>query len=333
MSLESWVKGIWFGNSGWKYCLLPFSGLYAAVTCVRRFLYRRGIAGSYRSSIPVVVVGNIMVGGNGKTPVVVAIADFLQKQGYRVAVVSRGYKAHPPVYPYEVTAESPASCSGDEPKLIMKRTGARMIIDPVRSRAVALAEKDCDVVITDDGLQHYALQRDVEIIVMDGIRRTGNGHLFPAGPLREGEWRLKTADFLINNGGVPENGEISMTLSVDGVVHLDGTAKQLPEKAEITVLAGIGSPDRFYATLEKLGYRIMKKVEIGDHEMADINELLKAEKEYPLVMTEKDYVKYAGQGLVNSCYVPVSAELPENFFTELLSKIRKVSEGKGSSDR
>ncbi|WP_405330444.1 tetraacyldisaccharide 4'-kinase [Ruminobacter sp.] len=328
MSLENRIKDIWFGNSCWKYPLLPLSALYAAVTSVRRFLYRRNILKSYRSSIPVIVVGNIMVGGNGKTPVVVGIADYFRKNGFRVAVVSRGYKAHPPAYPYEVTAESPAEHSGDEPKLILKRTGAAVIIDPVRSRAAALAEKQADVIITDDGLQHYALKRDVEIIVMDGIRRTGNGHLFPAGPLREGEWRLRSADYLINNGGEPRDGEIPMKLEVDGVLPVDETLSPLPDGAEIIALAGIGSPARFYDTLSGMGYRIVRKVEIGDHEKADISLLLQAEKDYPLVMTEKDFVKYAGCGLKNSYYVPVSADLPENFYGELLSKVKQLSAGK-----
>ena len=323
MTSEDLAKKIWFGSSRMYCLLLPLSAVYAAVTSVRRWLYRKEILKSFRCKVPVVVVGNIMVGGNGKTPVVVAIVNYLRRQGLRVGVVSRGYHSHPPVYPFIVDAGTDTVFSGDEPKLIASHTGVNVYIDPVRSRAAELASQTVDVIVTDDGLQHYALKRDVEIIVIDGKRRLGNGCLFPAGPLREGKWRMSGVDFVINNGGELRNGELSMNLRVTGLLPVaDTPAGAPPTGTGVMALAGIGCPERFYDTVKSMGYSVVGTIKAPDHGTVSDEEILEAERKYPLLMTEKDYVKYAGLPLKNSYYVPVEAELPESFYTSLLQKIR-----------
>lgn len=210
--IENFFTNIWYNNSVFSYLFLPLSFIYALITYVRRNLFKVGVLKSYKCIKPVVVVGNISVGGNGKTPVVIAIVKYLQSKNLKVGVVSRGYKATPPCLPYEVSNNSTSNLCGDEPLLIFKKTNAYVVVDPIRSRACKYLEDKVDVIITDDGLQHYALNRDIEIVVVDGKRRYGNGFYIPAGPLREGQSRLKNVDFIINNGGPAAGNEFLMML-------------------------------------------------------------------------------------------------------------------------
>src|SRR5574344_1237592 len=245
--MQSFVERCWFGKNFWTYVLLPLSVLYWLITNIRRLCYCLKIFKVYHSRVPVIVVGNIMTGGNGKTPVVIALADFLSKRGMRVAVVSRGYRAKPPVYPYEVSGNSPIDESGDEPKLIALRAGVRVVIAPIRVRAIKHVENDVDVILPVDGLQHYAMGTDIEIVVSDGLRRQGNGYLLPAGPLREGVSRLQQVDFRIVNGGESKIGEYAMQLRANKPYALDKKS-QLNDGSEVCCLAGIGDPNRFYRT-------------------------------------------------------------------------------------
>lgn len=197
--------------------------------------------------MPVVVVGNITAGGNGKTPVVVWLVEQLQQLGYKPGVVSRGYGATAPQYPLVLDDNTPAKHCGDEPKLIYRRTGAPVAVDPLRANAVkALLETGVDIIITDDGLQHYALERDIEFVIVDGNRRFGNESLIPLGPLREGVERLAEVDFIITNGGQAQQGEMPMSLAPSKAINLKTKQQvEVSELRDLVAFAGIGHPPRF----------------------------------------------------------------------------------------
>lgn len=208
------IDKIWSGRSKLYWLLLPLSFLYGAVSGLRRLLFRCGLKKSRRMPVPVVVVGNLTAGGNGKTPVVIWLTEQLLARGYRPGVVSRGYGGKSDHYPLLITKDTTTAQAGDEPVLIARRTGVPVAVAPDRAAAVGaiLQHAPVDVIITDDGLQHYALQRDMEIVVIDGERRFGNGWWLPAGPMRERAGRLKQVDAMIVNGGTAQPGETAMQL-------------------------------------------------------------------------------------------------------------------------
>lgn len=319
---------IWFQGSPLMWLLWPFSLIFGLVSALRRQLYFRNILPSFRSRIPVVVVGNIMVGGNGKTPVVIALAEYLASRGFRPGVVSRGYRAHPPVYPYEVIPDSPVGEAGDEPLLIRLKTGVRVVIDPRRSRAVGYLENALDVIITDDGLQHYALGRDIEIVVVDGKRRFGNGRLLPMGPLREPASRLAEADYVLNNGGEKE-GEYPVRLVPDKVRRLDGMEVVLPEGTEVCALAGIGDPERFRRTLQDAGFRVSRSIPVPDHGFVTEAEVRRIAGGLPVIMTEKDMVKYGRNHIEGFYSLGVRADLPSEFYDRLTADISRIQKERG----
>ena len=321
---------IWFQDSSLKWLFWPFSVIFGLIVRLRRFLYSRKILSSYRSRVPVVVVGNIMVGGNGKTPVVIALAGELAARGFRVGVVSRGYGSHPPAVPYEVTPDSAAAEAGDEPLLIKLKTGVRMVTDPRRSRAVRYLEDGADVILTDDGLQHYALERDLEIAVIDGKRRFGNGHLLPMGPLREPVSRLKEADYILNNGGEMP-GEYAVRLVPGKVCHLDGEPADLPAGTEVCALAGIGDPGRFIKTLKETGLCPARQIAVPDHGFVPADEARREAGELPVIMTEKDMVKYGRKRIPGFYCLGVRAEIVPEFYDRLVSDIRHIQKERGIS--
>ncbi|EEG83849.1 tetraacyldisaccharide 4'-kinase [Proteus penneri ATCC 35198] len=216
------IERIWSGKSWLYILLLPFSWLYGVITLLRRFAYQKGWLASWKAPVPVVIVGNLTAGGNGKTPIVIWLVEQLIQQGFKPGVVSRGYGGKSDHYPLLLTSNTSPAMAGDEPVLIHHRTGVPVAVAPNRRDAVKalLAQHELDVIITDDGLQHYALQRDYEIVVIDGLRRFGNGWWLPAGPMRERARRLKSVDAIIVNGGVSQGNEISMTLEGDIAVNL-----------------------------------------------------------------------------------------------------------------
>ncbi|VFS44772.1 lipid-A-disaccharide kinase [Enterobacter cancerogenus] len=234
------IARIWSGESPLWRLLLPLSWLYGLVSGAIRLLYRLGLKRAWRAPVPVVVVGNLTAGGNGKTPVVIWLVEQLQKRGIRAGVVSRGYGGNAVQYPLLLTPDTTTAEAGDEPVLIFQRTHAPVAVSPVRSEAVQalLAEHSVQIVITDDGLQHYALARDKEIVVIDGVRRFGNGWWLPAGPMRERASRLKSVDAVIVNGGEARAGEIPMHLHPGLAVNLlTGERKAV---AQLDVTGGDG---------------------------------------------------------------------------------------------
>lgn len=315
----------WYSKNLLAYILWPLSVLYSMVVAIRWVLYKAGIKKTIKFNVPVIVVGNVTVGGAGKTPLVIWLANFLKQQGYRPGVVSRGYGGRAEQYPCKVTTESNPQQVGDEPLLIVQHTACSMVVDPDRVRAVRalLKETDCNVVISDDGLQHYALGRNVEIIVIDGARRFGNGFCLPAGPLREPIDRIQSADFVVANGQANAN-EYSMRLIPQHFYQVIDAANQKTvdyfQCKKIYAVAGIGNPNRFFNTLRQLGLNIIEQP-FSDHHPFQLSDF-RYDRDAIIIMTEKDAVKCQTFADERFWCLPVMAELDGQFKTELLRKLR-----------
>ena len=319
------IARIWSGESWLWRLLLPLSWLYGLVSGLIRLSYRLGLKKAWRAPVPVVVVGNLTAGGNGKTPVVIWLVEQLQRQGVQVGVVSRGYGGRAAHYPLLLDAATKTAEAGDEPVLIYQRTGAPVAVSPVRTDAVKalLAQHPLQLIITDDGLQHYRLARDKEIVVVDGVRRFGNGWWLPAGPMRERASRLKSVDAVITNGGIPRAGEIGMRLQPGQAVNLrSGERCDVTALANLVAMAGIGHPPRFFATLESCGAVLHKTVALADHQalsQAQVAALVNGSE--TLIMTEKDAVKCRAFAENNWWYLPVDARLDEPAANALLQEL------------
>ncbi len=324
------IARIWSGESPLWLLLLPLSWLYGLVSGLIRLSYKLGLKKAWRAPVPVVVVGNLTAGGNGKTPVVIWLVEQLQKQGIRVGVVSRGYGGKAETYPLLLNPDTSTAQAGDEPVLIFQRTGAPVAVSPVRADAVKalLAAHPLQLIITDDGLQHYRLARDKEIVVVDGVRRFGNGWWLPAGPMRERASRLQSVDAIITNGGTALAGEIPMRLQPGQAVNLlTGERRALTELYDVVAMAGIGHPPRFFATLESSGLQPVKTVALADHQaltLADVEALTTPGQ--TLIMTEKDAVKCRAFAKPNWWYLPVDAELSGERAQQLLQELLALAQ-------
>lgn len=329
MSFASRLERAWYEGAFWLCLLWPLEWLFRGAVALRRTLYRRGILRSYRAGVPVVVVGNITVGGTGKTPVVVALVEALQAAGLRPGVVSRGYGGNAPTYPHRLSDISRAGDAGDEPLLVYQRTGAPVVVDPLRARAVQALEQEVDIVICDDGLQHYALARDYEIAVLDAARGLGNGHCLPAGPLREPPARLAAVDALLRRGSdSPQEG---VRYALDGVHRLDG-GDHLPLDAFVAggqchAVAGIGQPQQFFDTLAAAG------LEFAEHRFGDHHDFTAADFRgmagQRIIMTEKDAVKcraaLPAQQLGEAWYLRIAAQLPRDLVDQVVAIARRAA--------
>ena len=307
---------LWQKTSIITWLLAPFSLLFWLISQIRIALYRKKILKSYRSPVPVLVIGNISVGGNGKTPLVIWLVEQLQKKGVKVGVISRGYGGENKVYPQLVTPESNPKLMGDEPLLIAQRTHAPVAISPNRQQSIELllSQFELDLIVTDDGLQHYALERDMEWVVVDGERRFGNGFVLPAGGLRELPSRLKQVQAVICNGKNANAGEHAMHLEPDFVINLKtGEKRKLSEFTQsVYALAGIGYPPRFFNMLKELGIPLAETFSFADHQAFTAEMIVpKLSQNLPLLMTEKDAVKCKAFTQGNWWYVPVSAIFSE----------------------
>lgn len=328
------IARIWSGESPLWLLLLPLSWLYGLVSNLIRLSYKVGLKRAWRAPVPVVVVGNLTAGGNGKTPVVIWLVEQLKKRGIRVGVVSRGYGGKAETYPLLLTADTTTAEAGDEPVLIFQRTGAPVAVSPVRSEAVQalLTQAQVQIVITDDGLQHYALARDKEIVVIDGVRRFGNGWWLPAGPMRERAARLRSVDAVIVNGGTAQPGEIPMQLRPSQAVNLlTGERRDVTQLNNLVAMAGIGHPPRFFSTLEACGARLINTIALADHQALSLEQVSAlTEAGQTLIMTEKDAVKCRAFARESWWYLPVDAELqgdqPERLLQELIALVGQVDE-------
>jgi tetraacyldisaccharide 4''-kinase len=315
----------WYSLNPVALLLLPLSWLFCTLVALRRMAYRHGWLPSERLPVPVVVVGNITVGGSGKTPLVIWLAQWLQRQGYRPGIISRGYGGLAAQWPQPVTADADPRLVGDEPVLIAQRSGCPMAVGPDRVAAgrLLLQQHDCNIIISDDGLQHYRLARDVEIAVVDGARRLGNGFCLPAGPLREAPARLGSIDLQVGNGAA-EAGEFLMTLQPQLAVQLHGGARQPLEQfrgRRVHAVAGIGNPVRFFQLLRDHGISVI------EHPFPDHYRYSVADVQFgdglPVLMTEKDGVKCRAYGDEHLWAVAVAAQLPDAFGTRLLSLLAR----------
>lgn len=332
------IEKIWYQNHPVKYLLWPLlwplSRLFYWLSSRRKRDYLLGKKKSYQPPVPVIVVGNITAGGNGKTPVVIWLVEQLRLRGYTPGVVSRGYGGKAKQYPLTVTEETLASDSGDEPLLIAARTKAAVVVSPVRTEAVkCLIKKEIDVIISDDGMQHYALGRSVELCVLDGQRRYGSAELIPLGPLREPLSRLSCVDFVINNGGVAESDEIAMQLVPSLAVNLlTGETTQVSALKQLVAFAGIGHPERFYQTLKGLKADLIATKNFVDHKAFKADELRRfTAKGQSVIMTEKDAVKCRHFAEPNWWFLPVEAQFSAFDAEKILAHIEKVIANNGSS--
>ncbi len=314
----------WYSRSWIAWLLCPFSLLFWLITTVRRALFRSNLLKSYRASIPVVIVGNLSVGGNGKTPAVIWLVQELTKCGLNVGVISRGYGSKAKNYPLLVTPTSDPIEAGDEPVLIAARTQAPVCISPNRQQAIEclLQHAKCDVIISDDGLQHYKLQRDFELVIMDAERGLGNGFLLPSGPLRELPSRLKNVDIIITNGSENQYSDAVMTLKPQYAVNLVTKAQRpLNEFSQATAIAGIGNPPRFFTMLQQHGIQVMETQAFQDHQSFSPELFAKFDKNRPLLMTEKDAVKCMTFAEEYWWYVPVTTEIQGEKAQQFIQKI------------
>ena len=332
------IEKVWFKSHTAKWIivplLLPLTVLFALISKFRRFCYSVNIFKSYKIDKPVVVVGNIGIGGNGKTPMVVLLVKVCQELGLTPGVISRGYGGKAPQYPYFINEKSSSIEAGDEPILIYQRCNVPVVVGADRvANANLLVSQGCDIILADDGLQHYRLKRDIEIIVVDGERLFGNGLLLPAGPLREGTWRLKTANLVINNGGSKTKviaNEVIMNLTADFVCHLlTGEKKVLSEfisqNKVINAMAGIGSPDRFFNTLSELNFDINQRKDFVDHHDFILTDFDCFDEELPLLMTEKDAVKCNLFATDNWWYLPVDANISDSELEQLKNQLSNLT--------
>lgn len=313
MALSDRLLAAWYQGHPALALLRPLESLYRRVVNGKRARFLAGEGSIYRASVPVVVVGNITIGGTGKTPMILWLIEHCRQRGLRVGVVSRGYGAKPPSLPWRVRAEQSAAEAGDEPLLIVQRSGVPLVIDPDRGRAVQalLDSEPLDLILSDDGLQHYRLARDLELVLIDAARGLGNRRCLPAGPLREPVERLQSVDALLYNGALADREDgFAFTLQPSALVNLRsgqrvGVEHFAPGQA-VHAVAGIGNPQRFFTTLEGLDWRPVPHA-FADHAVFDA-EALNFSPVLPVVMTEKDAVKCRAFAADDWWYLAVDAK-------------------------
>lgn len=321
----------WYRLSLLSLLLLPLAALFYGAVALRRAAYRAGVLPSRRAGVPVIVVGNVTVGGTGKTPLVIWLVEYLRAQGFRPAIVSRGYGGAGRIL--EVTADTDPREAGDEPVLLARRSGCPVWVgrDRVAAvRAMLARHPACNVVISDDGLQHYALARDVEIAVVDGDRGLGNRLLLPSGPLREPVARLAGVDAVVVNGHDTSNVRNALSMTLEGAVFRNVNDPGLSRDARafrgrrLHAVAGIGNPARFFDALKRLG------LQFEAHAFADHHAFTAADLEFPgadaVLMTEKDAIKCRRFAREDLWALPVDARVAPELGRIVLDKL-KASNG------
>lgn len=330
MTPSETLTKIHYSKSLVSLLLLPLSAVFLLISFIRKTLYQFNFLKSFKLKIPVIVVGNITSGGTGKTPLIIYLANELKKNGYRPGIISRGYGSKSEGV-MEVSQKSDVAEAGDEPMLIQKHTHLPVFVSKDRVLAAkALVKKyaKTDVILSDDGIQHYRLRRDLEVLVIDGTRKFGNGYLLPAGPLREFRSKLKTVDAIVCNHKkvidgsylMKYKGHLLINLKTNKKIHLNNLSLK-----NIHAIAGIGNPDRFFDYLKT--YNILfSSSAFQDHykfskkDFRDMNDK-------NIIMTEKDAVKCQQFSRNNFWYLPVIAEVDSKFTDVILKKLRYINHG------
>lgn len=328
-------EAIWYQGHWLSHLLAPLGWLYCGIASLRRWAYRHRLLGSSAAPVPVVVVGNLTVGGTGKTPLVVWLTGHLAGQGFRPGIALRGYGGESAARPIGVVPDSEPTRVGDEAVLLAQRTGRPVVVarDRVAAAAVLAEEYGCDLVVTDDGLQHYRLRRQLEILVVDGLRQFGNRRCLPAGPLREPMSRLGAVDLVITNGGEHASG-YQMRLEPDAAVSLVNPSRRQPLSAfvgqPLAAVAGIGHPRRFFEMLRGLGLTVIELPYPDHHAFAAQD--LEHWPPGPVLMTEKDAVKCRGFARPEHWFVPVSAAPEQGFIEALDLALGELRRGSDETD-
>lgn len=339
---ERWLEGVWYDGRAGAWLLAPFSLLFSWGAAVRRALYRSGWRRAYRATVPVVVIGNLSVGGTGKSPLVASLAQSLRARGLRVGILTRGYGAKVGA-PIRVSRESTPTEVGDEPVMLAISTGAEVVVSPDRAAgARALEAQGVEVILCDDGLQHYGLARDLEVVVIDAHRGFGNGRLLPAGPLRESPARLDTVDWVVINGGEVANrppwqgraGTLVMQLVPEAARGVADPVRWQSLEAlrgqPVHAVAGIGHPARFFATLRAAG------LEPREHAFADHHAFTAADfvfgDEHPILMTAKDAVKCRSFADARFWEIPVTTRLSPDGAKALVDAIDTLCRASHTSE-
>lgn len=325
------IDTYWYSKSAVVLLLLPLSWIYCGLSSVRRWLYRLEILKSSSVPVPVVVVGNIMVGGTGKTPLLIELCDLLESNGLKPGVISRGYKGE---FCGEMilTEDSTPEEVGDEPFIIFKRTRCPVSVGKNRVAAARLLldKHKCDVILSDDGLQHYKMKRDCEVAIVDTNRMHGNGYCLPAGPLREPVKRLRSVDLVVYHGDAGQDYSFSLEFS-SAVNLLTGEIRSIEKfkDKKVHAIAGIGHPSRFFDQLRYNGLNVIEHP-FQDHHIFKESDLDFNDKNI-ILMTEKDAVKCSFYNNNNAWYIPVSARLSKNLASRFIDDIKRLVNEKRTS--
>jgi tetraacyldisaccharide 4'-kinase len=326
--MADWLQRQWYRLGIWHLVLIPLSWLFCVISALRRLAYRAHVLPSFKLPVPVIVVGNISVGGTGKTPLVVWLAKRLQAAGFKPGIISRGYGADI-AEPVRVTRDSAAQDVGDEPLLIAGRTSMPVWVGQDRvatARKLLEANPECDLIISDDGLQHYRMQRDIEIAVIDGRRQFGNGWLLPAGPLRESVARLQQVDAVVCHGApvseLPQAFVMQLTADAFHQVSDPNTTRSADDfiSKRLLAIAGIGHPERFFEQLRRMQLTFASRA-FPDHHPYRAEDL-QTQGIDAILMTEKDAVKCRAFAQKDWWYLPVEADVQDGLLDRLLPKLR-----------
>lgn len=325
-----WLEQHWYRITPVSLLLWPVSSLYVLMLTLRRLAYRFGFLNTITLPIKVIVVGNMTVGGSGKTPLVIWLARYLRERGLHPGIVLRGYGGSTADWPHRVTAQHDPDSVGDEAVMLAREDICPVVVDPDRARGgfFLLKELKCNIIVSDDGLQHLRMHRDIEIAVIDGERRFGNNFCLPAGPLREPASRLRDIPIRITNGA-PLPGELEMRLEATGFYRVNAPDISLPidsfQGQSVHAVAGIGNPSRFFSHLRRLGIRIM------EHEYPDHHRFKTRDIEFndglPIIMTQKDAVKCDRFADNNAWYLAVVAKPDSRIGDEIWRRIKEKQHG------
>lgn len=319
-----YIQFSWYNKSKITVFLKPLSWIFCSIVFIRKNLYHFNILKSYQLSVPVIIVGNITVGGNGKTPLVIWLVNKLKQSGYRPGIISRGYGGQAKKWPQQVRPDSDPLIVGDEAIVISRRTDCPMAVGPdrVETGRALVKHSNCDIIISDDGMQHYRLKRNIEIAVINSSSRFGNNLCLPAGPLREPEKRLNSVNFIVTNGE-SNNSEYSMSYEGSDLYSVHDKKNKIKlsdyQNKKAHAVAAIAHPERFFVSLKKLNIDIIEHTFIDHYQFTEND--LNFDDDLPIIMTEKDAVKCSRYDIKNCWYLPIVCKVSNSLELSILNKL------------